>query len=138
MTGRPEHDLCATEVRPAAELQQNALLTLTKRGQFIAVSKGHRAFCKGLIVQALPQHPIAGKEIRVGFTCSKKVGNAVTRNRAKRRLRELARTILPTSGFIGWDYELIGRAQTTVGSSFADLKSDLRQALLTIHASAKT
>ena len=137
MTGRPEHDLSSTVVRSATEPQQNALVRLRKRREFITVRKGQRAFCKGLIVQALPQRPAKGKEIRVGFTCSKKVGNAVTRNRAKRRLRELARTILPTSGFIGWDYVLIGRSQTTVGSSFADLKSDLRQALSTIHASTK-
>ena len=135
MTGRPEHNLCSTVVRSTAEHQQSALVRLKKRRQFIAVSKGQRAFCKGLIVQALPHHPIERKEIRVGFTCSKKVGNAVMRNRAKRRLRELAHTILPTSGFTGWDYVLIGRAQTTVGSSFADLKADLTQALLAIHAS---
>jgi len=137
MTGRPELNLCSTVVLSAAEPQQNALVRLKKRRQFIAVSKGQRAFCEGLIVQALPQHPTKGKEIRVGFTCSKKVGNAVTRNRAKRRLRELARIILPTSGFIGWDYVIIGRAQTTVGSSFTDLKAELGQALSKIHASTK-
>ena len=75
MTGRPEHDLCSTVVRSATEPQQNALVRLRKRREFIAVRKGQRAFCKGLIVQALPQRPAKGKEIRVGFTCSKKVGN---------------------------------------------------------------
>ena len=137
MTGRLGHMFFTKESQPAADPQKNVLARLSSRNQFIAVSKGQRAFCKGLIVQALPQHPINGKKIRVGFTCSKKVGNAVTRNRAKRRLREVARTILPISGFSGWDYVLIGRVQTTVGVSFAELKADLRQALLTIHASTK-
>lgn len=137
MTGRPDQEMCTKEVRSSAEAPEKSLVTLATRKQFILASKGHRTFCKGLIVQAIPQHPIASKEIRVGFTCSKKVGNAVTRNRAKRRLREIARAILPGSGFAGWDYVLIGRAKTTVGSSFPELKADLRQALLTIHASAK-
>ena len=137
MTSRSDHGLCSTIVKSPAGTRQNGLVRLKKRSQFIAVSKGQRASCEGLIVQALCRNSVGSKGIRVGFTCSKKVGNAVTRNRAKRRLRELARSILPKSGFIGWDYVLIGRAQTTAGSSFADLKSDLIQALSTIHASAK-
>ena len=51
--------------------------------------------------------------LRVGFTCSKKVGNAVARNRAKRRLREVARQMLSLYGRLGWDYVLIGKAEKT-------------------------
>lgn len=66
---------------------------------------------------------------RVGFTCSKKVGNAVARNRAKRRLREVARLVLPEHGRPGWDYVLIGRAGVTAQRPFDALKDDLVRAL---------
>jgi len=67
--------------------------------------------------------------MRVGYTCSKKVGNAVARNRAKRRLREIARLILPVHGRPGWDYVLVGRAETTGTLPFLQLQSDLIRAL---------
>lgn len=71
--------------------------------------------------------------IRVGFTCSKKVGNAVARNRAKRRLREIARAVLPVEGRPGWDYVLIGRKDETAKRNFLALKSDLAKALRRLH-----
>lgn len=71
--------------------------------------------------------------VRVGFTCSKKVGNAVARNRAKRRLREAARMILSKHGHAGWDYVLIGRANETAQRDFEDLKRDLIYAVKKIH-----
>jgi len=71
--------------------------------------------------------------IRVGFTCTKKVGNAVARNRAKRRLREVARMVLPAHGRDGWDYVLIGREGATADRRFEDLKQDLISALKKLH-----
>jgi len=74
---------------------------------------------------------------RVGFTCSKKVGNAVARNRAKRRLRAVARAVLPDLGHDGWDYVLIGRHGTTVAAPYETLLGDLRYALSKLHADRK-
>ena len=66
--------------------------------------------------------------MRVGLTVSKKVGNAVTRNRMKRRFRELARAILPEAGHIGADHVLIGR-QSGIERDFGELAAELRRAL---------
>ena len=72
--------------------------------------------------------------IRFGVTCSRKVGNAVARNRAKRRLREAARQVLPQAGRPGWDYVLIGRAGTTGTCPWPDLLASLADSLRRIHA----
>jgi ribonuclease P protein component len=66
--------------------------------------------------------------MRVGFTASRKVGNAVVRNRAKRRLRAAAAQVLPEQGRPGSDYVLIARAGTT-DRPFSELIADLERAL---------
>lgn len=71
--------------------------------------------------------------VQVGFTASKKIGNAVFRNRAKRRLREVARAVLPHLAQPGWDYVLVARPGATVDRSFALLLSDLETALRSVH-----
>ncbi len=64
----------------------------------------------------------------VGFTASKKVGNAVARNRAKRRLTALSRDVLPELGLAGWAFVLIARA-AAVTAPFAQIEADLRSAV---------
>jgi len=66
--------------------------------------------------------------MRLGLTVSKKVGNAVIRNRMKRRFRALARAILPEAGHAGADHVLIGR-QNGVERDYARLADELRRAL---------
>ena len=65
---------------------------------------------------------------RVGFTVSRKVGNAVTRNRMKRRLRALAREIVPLHGYPGSDHVMIGRGGG-IERDYSLLRSDLTAAL---------
>jgi ribonuclease P protein component len=68
---------------------------------------------------------------RVGFTVTKKIGGAVVRNRMKRRLRALAREILPAQGFGGSDHVIIGRAGG-IERDFGELRSDLSRAIETL------
>ncbi|MFO1105289.1 MAG: ribonuclease P protein component [Amaricoccus sp.] len=110
---------------------QAALTVLRRRADFLAAAKGRRQSRPAFTLQARPRDAEPG--IRVGYTCSKKVGNAVARNRAKRRLREAARAVLPGAARPGWDYVLIGRPATTAGRPFEALCDDLRAALAAIH-----
>lgn len=111
-----------------------ALQTLRKRADFLKAARARRQGTASMMVQARRRGPDEAAGIRVGYTCSKKVGNAVARNRAKRRLREAARTVLPVQGHPGWDYVLIGRPEATAARPFAALKDDLARALQKIHA----
>ena len=80
----------------------------------------------GLVLQALRR--VDGGPARLGFTVTKRVGNAVVRNRARRRLKEAARLNLAEQPLAGVDLVLIGR-EGTRGRSFAALRADLRRAL---------
>ncbi len=102
------------------------LQRLTRRTEFLKVASGRRkSVAPGLILQALPQ---TGEALRVGFTASRKVGNAVARNRARRRLRAAAAQVLPAHAASGHDYVVIAR-QETLKRPFGDLLGDLAQGL---------
>ncbi len=78
--------------------------------------------------KATARKPIEEDEVRVGFTVSRKVGNAIRRDRARRRLRAAATEVLPELGRPGCDYVLIGRVRT-LDRPYGKLVEDLRQAL---------
>jgi len=108
------------------------LQVLKKRTDFLACNKGSYRGVKGFVLQGRNRND-GSTAIRVGYTCSKKVGNAVARNRAKRRLREVARLSLPTMGRKGWDYVLIGKREVTATRDFGDMLEDMRYALRKVH-----
>ena len=105
---------------------------MTRRRDFIAASHARRFGTPGLHLQGRDRGD-GDPSVRVGFTCSKKVGNAVARNRAKRRLREVARLALPEIARPGWDYVLVGRRDATADRPFEALKADLVRAVHKVH-----
>lgn len=109
---------------------------LRRRPDFLRVARGRKWVTPGVIVQARPTPAEAAPDqknkplpsMRVGFTVTKKVGNATVRNRARRRLRAAADHLLPTHGRPGNDIVLIGR-RTTLDRPFTALVDDLETAL---------
>ena len=127
--------VAATSSGETSPVAAAPLVVLTRRADFVAAARAGRQTRPGLLVQGRRRAPGEGVDgVRVGFTCSKKVGNAVARNRAKRRLRAAARAVLPLHGRPGWDYVLIGRPEATTARSFTQLRDDLAEAMAAIHA----
>lgn len=108
---------------------------MTQRADFLRAARAKRQGTRSMLVQARNRKD-GSDTVRVGFTCSKKVGNAVARNRAKRRLRAVARELLPENARPGWDYVLIGRAEETAARPFDKMKGDFLFAMSKLHGDA--
>jgi len=107
---------------------------LTRRAEFLKAARAPYQARTAVVVQARKRAEDESEytddtAIRTGFTATKKVGNAVVRNRAKRRLREAARLLLPQHGLAGHDYVFIARAGT-LDRPWAGLLDDVKAALV--------
>jgi ribonuclease P protein component len=113
---------------------------LKARRDFLSTARGRKWAAPGLVLQARRRRKAASQTssgdqepARIGFTVTKKVGKAHTRNRVKRRLRAIATEILPVGAKPGYDYVLVGRVGS-ITRSFPDLKADLEKALVKVHS----
>ena len=106
---------------------------IKRRQDFVAAAKALSQAQTSLILQFRDRKDVEAP--RIGFTCTKKLGNAVARNRIKRRLKEAARLTLPDLARSGADYVVIGRSAAE-NRSFELLQSDLISALQRLHAKA--
>ena len=104
---------CAHAVHAGARIsapdrpeRSSPIAVLTRRDDFLAANRGLRVARPGFVLLASPNR---GLGMRFGITVTKKIGNAVVRNRMKRRFRELLRDVLPATGLPDHDHVMIGR-----------------------------
>jgi ribonuclease P protein component len=112
-----------------------AIGRLKTRGEFLHVRGGERYTAPSLVLQARARAAGENKGrhlARFGFTASKSLGDAVVRNRARRRLKEAVRLTAPSHAVEGYDYVLIARTGT-VQRPFTELIKDLERALTKVH-----
>ncbi len=98
---------------------------LTRRADFLSANRGLRVARPGFVLLV---NPNSADSLRYGITVTKKIGNAVVRNRMKRRFRALLRELLPQAGLAGHDHVLIGR-EGGIERDFAKLREELSAAL---------
>jgi ribonuclease P protein component len=132
-TAHPEADTPAT---PASEAL--ALAIIRKRADFVAANHGVRVARPGFVLLVKPVDAVGADsakpaQVRFGVTVTRKIGNAVARNRMKRRFRALLRDMLPHQGVAGADHVLIGR-EGGIERDFAKLRTELEAALARIAA----
>ena len=115
-----------------------AIARLKRRAEFQRVSRGRRKSVEAFTLQSARREDgqSASSGARVGFTVTKKVGNAVERNRIRRRLQEALRAARPLEAREGHDYVVMARREA-LARSFAALVADLREAFRAIERSGK-
>jgi ribonuclease P protein component len=126
--GRPQSAQRPPRPRPQ---EAQRLVTIKKRADFLAANSGLRASTPGFILLVRDRKD-GDRQMRVGFTVTKKIGGAVVRNRMKRRFRALAREVVPAKGFAGADHVMIGRADG-IERDFGLLRNELAGALDRLH-----
>lgn len=106
------------------------ITSIKKRQDFIRISKSQNKFITPNLILIVDKTNIAATDnsLRVGFTVSKKIGNAIKRNKVKRRLRAAAREIMPKIAKTSYDYIIIARSQTFY-SKFQDILTDLTKSV---------
>jgi ribonuclease P protein component len=111
-----------------------AIGRLKTRSEFLYVRDGARFVTPGLVLQARARGAVEADEpvVRFGFTASKRIGGAVQRNRARRRLKEAVRLAASQRAVEGYDYVLIAR-EGTLQRRFTELVKDLERALTKVH-----
>jgi ribonuclease P protein component len=105
---------------------------LKKRAEFLAAAKA-RAVPRGAVLVQARDRADGTDLVRLGFTATKRIGGAVVRNRAKRRLREAARRLVPQFGKPGHDYVFIARGSVTT-RPWPALLDDVKSALISLAA----
>lgn len=112
-----------------------SITTLRKRADFLALRRAKSASVPAFLM-ACRQNPKAGDDARIGLTVTKKLGNAVTRNRIRRRLRAVVREVFPDYGRAGTDYVLIAR-RAAESRNYQAILDDMKRALLSLHGNPK-
>jgi ribonuclease P protein component len=117
--------VAASRSAPEPGERSPAIAVIKRRAEFVAANRGLRVARPGFVLLA---HPNGGLGKRYGITVTRKVGNAVVRNRMKRRFRELLRALLPAGGLPDHDHVLIGR-EGGIERDFGLLREELSAAL---------
>ncbi|MGD9507640.1 MAG: ribonuclease P protein component [Geminicoccaceae bacterium] len=108
------------------------MVRLRRRGEFLAAARGRRVASEAFVLQCVARRePERAATVGIGLTVTRKIGNAVVRNRARRRLREALRLVLPGPARPGADYVVVARP-AALTRPFARLQDDLSCALAQI------
>lgn len=119
--------------RQISELTSKRVPTLKKRSDFLRLRAGKRYSTKSLVLQAKASDSNSKTGFsRVGYTVTKKIGNAVIRNRIRRRLKEVVSQTFPKKSLPNHDYVIIGK-HGALTRNFASILKDLEQALDHVH-----
>jgi ribonuclease P protein component len=118
-----------SDSRPPGTRSQEALRlgVIRKRADFLKANSARRGAFPGFVLLVRPRGD-DDTQMRLGITVTRKIGNAVVRNRMKRRFRALAREVIGPEGIAGADHVLIGRAGG-VERPYATLRAELAKAL---------